>query len=169
MRAFSKGLKLLNIDLNSSDEEKLFEMIDGNNDGRVRYNEFAVFVNGTRYNNVASRLRTKIGQIARKWNGGKDLRKAFDKFDRDDNGFITSREFHRTVKDFGFDLNKFEIDTLMHQLTLMVIAVLPIENLLISFINEENNKVENLPQKVKNEFNDMHGGRIMEYIPRYGS
>ena len=48
MRAFSKGLKLLNIDLNSSDEEKLFEMIDGNNDGRVRYNEFAVFVNGTR-------------------------------------------------------------------------------------------------------------------------
>ena len=43
-----KGLKLLNIDLNSSDEEKLFEMIDGNNDGRVRYNEFAVFVNGTR-------------------------------------------------------------------------------------------------------------------------
>ena len=151
MRAFSKGLKLLNIDLNSSDEEKLFEMIDGNNDGRVRYNEFAVFVNGTRYNNVASRLRTKIGQIARKWNGGKDLRKAFDKFDRDDNGFITSREFHRTVKDFGFDLNKFEIDTLMHQLDVDGDGRITYREF-IDFVHqrvEKYNKVENLPQKVK--------------------
>ena len=58
MRAFSKGLKLLKIDLNSSDEEKLFELIDNDNDGRVRYNEFAVFVNGTR-NKKKAKSKTK--------------------------------------------------------------------------------------------------------------
>eukprot|EP00943_MAST-04B_sp_MAST-4B-sp1_P004860 g4860.t1 len=151
IRAFGKGLKLLNIDLNSSDEEKLFEMIDSNNDGRVRYNEFAVFINGTRYKNVASRLRAKIGQIARKWNGGKDLRKAFDKFDRDETGFISRREFHRSINEFGFDLNKFEIDTLMHQLDVDGDGRITYREF-IDFVHQrvkKYNKVENLPQKVK--------------------
>ena len=151
IKAFGKGLKLLNIDLNSSDEEKLFEMIDYNNDGRVRYNEFAMFINGSRYKNASSRLRAKIGQIARKWNGGKDLRKAFDQFDRDGTGFISSREFHRSIREFGFDLNKYEVDTLMHKLDVDGDGRITYREF-IDFVHDrvqKYNKVENLPQKVK--------------------
>ena len=170
IKAFGKGLKLLNIDLNSSDEEKLFEMIDYNNDGRVRYNEFAVFINGSRYQNASSRLRAKIGQIARKWNGGKDLRKAFDQFDRDATGFISSREFHRSIREFGFDLNKYEVDTLMHKLDVDGDGRITYREF-IDFVHnrvQKYNKVENLPQKVKKHIQrHARGEAVVGYFPRY--
>ena len=90
MRAFSKGLKLLKIDLNSINEEKLFELIDTDNDGRVRYNEFAVFINGeigSKVDAAASKLRKYIQEQVGN-TGGKDFRDPFSHFDKKGQGLF---------------------------------------------------------------------------------
>ena len=116
MREFSKGIRSLGIKLSSGDEEKLFDLIDFNTDGKVKFNEFAVFADGAKFADATSRLRAKIATIAKKWNGGRDLRKAFDRFDSDGSGAISKREFKKALDSFGLlDLSSKETDQLIKQ------------------------------------------------------
>ena len=114
-RQFEVGLDLLKIRLNARDVGKLFRMIDTNNDGEIRFNEFSVFIYGTKHSDAISRLRAKVTQMARNWDGGRDMQRAFKRFDRDNKKFVTGREFAKVLKSHGFEFTKHEVDMILMQ------------------------------------------------------
>ena len=114
-RQFEVGLDLLKIRLNARDVGKLFRMIDTNNDGEIRFNEFSVFIYGTKHSDAISRLRAKVTQMARSWDGGRDMQRAFKRFDRDNKKFVTGREFAKVLKSHGFEFTKHEVDMILMQ------------------------------------------------------
>ena len=72
-RDFEEGLRKLNFSksLGRSGQEALFNMIDANKNGKVRFSEFAMFVSGSRYTDARDKLRMLITRAARDWDGGR--------------------------------------------------------------------------------------------------
>merc|ERR1712100_865293 len=75
-RAFGKGLRKLEMDLDLRVEDDLFDLIDANKNGSVKFSEFSMFVHGSRYTDAEDKLRWLISKSASSWDGGKSLRRA---------------------------------------------------------------------------------------------
>jgi Ca2+-binding EF-hand superfamily protein len=104
LRDFEEGLRKLDFSkkLGRSGQEALFNMIDANKNGKVRFSEFAMFVSGSRYTDAEDKLRALITRAARDWDGGRNLKKAFRKLDTRDDGYITAADFGEAMRDAGY-------------------------------------------------------------------
>ena len=85
---------------------KLVKDTDQNGDGKIDIDEFVSFLeNGTKKDVIRKALIQRSG-----------IRKAFEKYDIDGNGFITRNEFRRIVEDkYQSTLMPSQVDALMDQ------------------------------------------------------
>ena len=72
-----------------------------------------MFVGGARYNDAEDKLRHAITGLARNWDGGRGMKRAFEKIDRDDKGYITARDFQDAVQNIGLALTRRDAVDLM--------------------------------------------------------
>lgn len=111
---FKVGLSKLSLDLNRRAVEDLFQMIDINRNGKIRFSEFSMFVTGSRYTDAEDKLRALITRMADKWDDGRAMKKAFENFDRNDKGYITASDFRDALRSSGYgDLSKREAEDLV--------------------------------------------------------
>ena len=112
----SSGLRdLLDTKVARADVEDIFEHMDLNRDGKVRYNEFLIFVEDEFFGEVEQRVRSMIMRQAQRWDGDFDLRAVFEKFDRDDSGRVSKKEFSRGLAKLGLDLSEVEARRLVNR------------------------------------------------------
>eukprot|EP00947_MAST-08B_sp_MAST-8B-sp1_P005014 g5014.t1 len=111
------GLRELmdDVRLSRTDLEDIFDHMDLNRDGKVRYNEFVVFVEDEFFGEVEDHVRVEVMRQAERWDGSMDLEKVFDKWDRDGSGRVSKSEFGRGCEKLGLDLSEIELQRLMRR------------------------------------------------------
>ena len=103
MRDFEEGLRKLEFKLRNNEVNDLFHILDRSNTGEITFSNFSIFVNGTRYNDSENKLNYLITKMASSWDGGRDVKRAFERIDRSDKGYITARDFYNCLMDIhGF-------------------------------------------------------------------
>ena len=132
-RDFEDGLRKLDFDLTRSDVNDLIDYFDLNGDGQISFTEFADTIEGSgqlsriterteessRYSSSSSsrseNVFAKIRRSVRKsWRDGTDYRSTFEDYDRKFNGYISSSDFKRAIKDIGLEnLTSSDISVLM--------------------------------------------------------
>jgi Ca2+-binding EF-hand superfamily protein len=98
LRDFEEGLRKLEFKLKRQETEELFLLLDVTKNGEVRFSEFSMFVTGTRYTDAEDKLRHAITRMARDWDGGRNLKRAFERMDRNDKGYISARDFESALR-----------------------------------------------------------------------
>ncbi len=85
---------------------KFVKEIDQNGDGKVDVSEFVNMIEGgSKRDIICKALIQRAG-----------IRKAFEKYDKDGNGYITQDEFRRIVEDkYQTSLNACQVDSMMRQ------------------------------------------------------
>ena len=112
-RDLEEGLVKLDFDVNSKGVRSIFEMMDRNGDGRVNFNEFATFVYGRRYHEVEARLRRQLTENAHRFSDSRDLKRIFNRYDRDREGYLRGDDFQDALRELHFDIKSHEVDILM--------------------------------------------------------
>ena len=86
LRDFEEGLRKLEFKLRNNEVNDLFHILDRSNTGEITFSNFSIFVNGTRYNDSENKLNYLITKMASSWDGGRDVKRAFERIDRSDKG-----------------------------------------------------------------------------------
>ena len=76
-RDFKDGLLKLSLDFSRSVIEELFQLMDHNQNGKIRFSEFAMFVTGSRYTDAEDKLIAIITRSASSWDGGTELKREY--------------------------------------------------------------------------------------------
>ena len=105
LKELRTGVADLGLEVSKSDAEKLFEIMDLDNDGDVSYNEFAIFVRDPDYRDVEARLTRLLLGLGTKWDEDEiDLKRVFRKVDRDGSGTIERKELRKAAEKIGLSI-----------------------------------------------------------------